>query len=43
VGVAYRAPDGTMLPTVPEDLDLLEKCEVREGAKAEGSCLLSEQ
>ena len=26
--MAYRAPDGTMLPTVPEDLDLLEKCEV---------------
>lgn len=29
VGVAYKAPDGTLLPSVPEDLDLLEQCEVR--------------
>lgn len=28
VGVAYKAPDGTLLPSVPEDLDLLEQCEV---------------
>ncbi|KAL4438177.1 hypothetical protein ABPG77_010538 [Micractinium sp. CCAP 211/92] len=28
VGVAYRAPDGSLLPSVPEDLELLEKCEV---------------
>lgn len=31
VGVAYRLPDGTLLPTVPSDLDKLEKCEVRGG------------
>ncbi|EFN56347.1 hypothetical protein CHLNCDRAFT_35084 [Chlorella variabilis] len=28
VGVAYRQPDGQLLHTVPEDLDLLEQCEV---------------
>ncbi len=28
VGVAYRTPDGSLLPSVPEDLELLEKCEV---------------
>lgn len=28
VGVAYRKPDGELLHTVPEDLDLLEQCEV---------------
>lgn len=27
--MAYKAPDGTLLPSVPEDLDLLEACEVR--------------
>lgn len=26
--MAYKAPDGTLLPSVPEDLDLLEQCEV---------------
>ena len=29
VGVAYRTPSGALLHTVPEDLDLLEQCEVR--------------
>jgi adenylosuccinate synthase len=29
VGVAYRTPSGQLLHTVPEDLDLLEQCEVR--------------
>lgn len=28
VGVAYRTPEGALLHTVPEDLELLEKCEV---------------
>ena len=29
VGVGYKAPDGTMLASVPADLDLLSKVEVR--------------
>ncbi|GAB4817464.1 hypothetical protein N2152v2_004510 [Parachlorella kessleri] len=28
VGVAYRLPSGQLVPTVPADLSLLEKCEV---------------
>ena len=33
VGVAYRMPDGSLLPSVPSDLELLEQAEVRwEGA-----------
>ena len=37
VGVAYKAPDGTLLPSVPEDLDLLEQCEV--GAAHGAGCV----
>ena len=29
LGVGYKAPDGTMLASVPADLDLLSKVEVR--------------
>lgn len=32
--MAYRQPDGQLLHTVPEDLDLLEQCEV--GAQCGG-------
>eukprot|EP00889_Picochlorum_renovo_P006835 jgi/Picre1/33865/NNA_001344.t1 len=28
VGVAYRHPDGTLLPSFPSNLDLMERCEV---------------
>jgi adenylosuccinate synthase len=28
VGIAYKAPDGSILPGFPADLDLLERCEV---------------
>ena len=37
VGVGYRAPGGALLPSVPADLELLEKCEVgRGGGGGEG-------
>ena len=38
VGVAYRTPSGALLHTVPEDLDLLEQCEV--GARVVGSVVV---
>lgn len=33
IGVAYKAPDGTILPSVPADLDLLSQVEVRGNMK----------
>ena len=39
IGVAYKAPDGSLLASMPEDLELLEACEVRRWRACLPACL----